>query len=70
MKSLTESPHPNGIVLCFFSKMAANILIFLKNWNIVVGLVGVNTDESKGELFIVTEFCGGGACDEYVLFYI
>eukprot|EP00019_Armaparvus_languidus_P012329 CAMPEP_0168584642 /NCGR_PEP_ID=MMETSP0420-20121227/3251_1 /TAXON_ID=498008 /ORGANISM="Pessonella sp." /LENGTH=316 /DNA_ID=CAMNT_0008619463 /DNA_START=1226 /DNA_END=2176 /DNA_ORIENTATION=- len=32
----------------------------------VVGLVGVNTDESKGELFIVTEFCGGGACDDYL----
>jgi hypothetical protein len=35
---------------------------------VVVGLIGVNTDETKGELFIVTEFCGGGACDEYVAY--
>jgi tRNA A-37 threonylcarbamoyl transferase component Bud32 len=35
----------------------------------VVQLIGVNTDETNPPLFIVTEYCGGGACDSYLKKY-
>jgi tRNA A-37 threonylcarbamoyl transferase component Bud32 len=35
----------------------------------VVQLLAVNTDEERPPLFIVTEYCAGGACDSYLKKY-
>ncbi len=50
-------------------KKEAKLMKSLKPHANVVQLIGVNTDENQPPLFIVTEYCGGGACDSYLKKY-